>query len=51
MIWFVWEACGVACGMFTYAIVLIVQVGFIRIGLWEQLLAGELSAYIHLAVF
>jgi hypothetical protein len=26
-------------------------VGFIRIGLWEQLLAGQTSAYIHLAVF
>jgi len=49
--WLVWETAGVICGFMTYAIVLIVQVGFVRIGIWEGLQKGELWAYLNLLIF
>lgn len=39
------------CSVMTYAIVLTVGVGFLRVGIWEALLAGEFTAYLHLIVF
>jgi len=38
--WLVYEACGIVCVIITYATVLTVQYGTIRIGLWEELLEG-----------
>lgn len=49
--WFVVEGAGIICATFTYSIVLTVQVGMIRVGLWERLLIGDASALLHLAVF
>ena len=49
--WLVVETAGVVCGALTYIIVLTVQVGMIRVGVWEGLLAGELKAWLHLAIF
>ena len=39
MFWLILNDCmGAFCALITYIIVLAVQVGFIRIGLWEGLL-------------
>ena len=37
--------------MFTYFVVVFVYFGFVRIGVWEELLNGDTRAYIHFAVF
>ncbi len=49
--WCVIELSGNLCAMLTYVIVLVVQVGFIRIGIWEELLEGSFAAIAHLIVF
>jgi palmitoyltransferase len=49
--WFVWEACGIVCAIFTYIVVFTVQYGFIRIGIWEDLVVGNPWAFIHLSIF
>ena len=49
--WFVWECAGIVCCIFTYAIVLAVQLAMMRIGLWDGLVAGDPWAYLHLAIF
>ena len=49
--WFVIEACGIICIFITYATVFIVQLGMIRIGIWEDLLKGSYWAYLHLLIF
>ena len=49
--WFVWEPCGIICSFFTYVIVFTVQYGFLRVGIWEDLLQGNDWAWIHLTVF
>ena len=49
--WMVFEGAGVVCGILTYVVVLTVQVGMIRVGVWESLLKGEPMAFIHLTVF
>lgn len=49
--WFVFEACGIACIIFCYFTVFFVQWAFIRIGVWEDLLAGNFWGYFHLAIF
>ena len=50
--WFIASDCmGGLCALITYVIVLFVQIGFIRIGVWEGLLAEEQWAYTNLAVF
>ena len=49
--WLVIECAGVICAFLTYVIVLTVQVGMIRIGIWEGLLKGETNAWLHLIVF
>lgn len=36
--WLVFEGAGVVCGLLTYVIVLTVQVGMVRIGVWEGLM-------------
>lgn len=36
--WFVIEACGIVCVVITYLTVFTVQVGFVRLGIWEDLL-------------
>ena len=49
--WFVVEACGIVCVIFTYLTVFTVQFAFVRIGVWEDLLQGDYWAMGHLAVF
>lgn len=49
--WIVFEACGIACVIVCYLTVFTVQVAFIRIGVWDDLLAGNPWAYFHLAIF
>lgn len=49
--WFVIEACGIVCAIITYLTVFTVQVGFIRLGIWEDILSGSIWAWLHLAVF
>lgn len=49
--WIVIEACGIACVIMCYLTVFTVQVGFIRIALWDDLLKGDLWAFINLIVF
>ena len=43
--------CGLMCAIFTYLIVAIVYWGFIRIGIWENMLNGEISVMIHYIIF
>jgi hypothetical protein len=50
-LWLICECAGVVCVVITYLTVLTVQLGMIRIGLWERLMAGDIWAYIHLGVF
>lgn len=49
--WFIIEAAGIVCSIMTYGIVLTVMIGFLRVGIWEGLLDGDIYAYLHLAVF
>jgi hypothetical protein len=49
--WIICEAAGVICAFLTYVIVITVQLGFLRIGIWESLLEGNKWAYFHLAIF
>ena len=49
--WLIVECAGVICAFLTYVIVLTVQVGMIRVGIWEGLLKGDMKAWIHLFVF
>lgn len=43
--------CGMACGVLTYFIVVFVYLGFIRIGVWDEYLEGQVSVYIHFVIF
>jgi len=36
--WFICDGAGLACITITYLTVLVVQIGFLRIGVWEGLL-------------
>jgi hypothetical protein len=49
--WLNWECGGVICGSLTYFVVVTVQIGLLRIGLWDPLLNGEIWAYLNLLVF
>lgn len=49
--WFVVEACGIVCAVITYLTVFSVQYGFIRIGIWEELMMGSPWAFFHLIIF
>ena len=50
--WFIMNDCmGVFCALITYVIVLFVQLGFIRIGVWEGLMEQKNWAYINLSIF
>jgi hypothetical protein len=49
--WFVIEACGLVCVVITYFTVFTVQLGFIRLGIWDDLLAGSWWAIAHLLIF
>lgn len=42
---------GLLCAGLTYAVVIFVYFGFIRIGIWEDILKGSLSALIHFVIF
>ena len=45
------DLCGLACALVTYFIVVSVYLGFIRIGIWEGLVSGHLSALLHFLFF
>ena len=47
----IFEGAGIVCGLLTYAIVIMVTIGMIRVGIWEGLIKGELKSVIHLVVF
>ena len=50
--WFIlndWS--GLLCAGITYLVVIFVYFGFIRIGIWEDMLKGHISAFIHFAIF
>lgn len=50
--WFITNDCmGGFCAFITYLIVVVVQIGFVRIGIWEGLMEQERWAYVNLAVF
>lgn len=49
--WFIWDTCGIICAVFTHAIVFTVQFGFLRVGIWEDLIVGDPWAIFHLIVF
>ena len=49
--WLITEECGVVCALFTYFIVTFVYLGFVRVGIWEEMIQGELNAKIHFIVF
>ena len=49
--WLIKEECGVCCALFTYFIVVFVYLGFVRIGIWEEIQAGEPMAIIHFIIF
>ena len=50
--WLVMEACGIVCSIFTYIIVTSVFLGFIRIGIWEDIQDGNYVIWVpHLVVF
>lgn len=51
MVWCVIECAGCICAVLTYLIVLTVQVGFFRIGLYDRLLDGDWTAYLHSIIF
>ena len=45
------DVCGLVCVVFTYLVVIVVYLGFIRIGIWEQIQAGDIKALIHFSIF
>lgn len=49
--WVVFECCGIACVIICYLTVFTVQLAFIRIAVWEQLIAGDPWAYLNMLVF
>ena len=49
--WFVIEACGIACVCVTYFTVFTVMMAFIRVGIWDELIQLEPWAFIHLGIF
>jgi hypothetical protein len=49
--WFIWECAGIICVIVTYLTVLIVTIGFLRLGVWDGLMKGDPWAYLHTFVF
>ena len=49
--WLNIEVSGLICGLLTPVVVTTVEVGMVRIGLWEGLQEGALWAYINLIIF
>lgn len=45
------DCCGMFCAAFTYFTVVFVYIGFIRIGIWEGLVEGNLISLLHYLVF
>ncbi len=43
--------CGLGCALFTYVIVVVVYIGFVRIGIWEPLQRGEINALTNFITF
>ena len=40
----VFEGAGVVCAIITYVIVITVGIGMVRVGIWESLMKGEITA-------
>ena len=49
--WLIIEACGIVCVIICYFTVFTVQLAFIRVGIWEELVTGDIWGYIHLTIF
>ena len=49
--WLILEECGAVCALFTYFVVVFVYFGFVRVGVWEEILAGDMRGYIHFFIF
>ena len=49
--WLILEECGVACAIITYVVVVTVYLGFIRVGIWEEAMKGDLFALTHFFIF
>ena len=49
--WLILEECGAVCAVFTYFVVVFVYFGFVRVGIWEEVLAGDIKALLHFGVF
>ena len=47
----VFEGAGVVCAIITYVIVITVGIGMVRVGIWESLMKGEITAFVHLGIF
>jgi len=45
------DCCGLFCAFFTYFTVVFVYVGFIRIGIWEDIQEGRYQGALHFIVF
>ena len=45
------DCCGLFCAIFTYFTVVFVYIGFIRIGIWEDIQEGRYTAALHFMVF
>ena len=49
--WLIVEECGVACAIITYVVVVTVYLGFIRVGVWEEVQEGDTNAFVHFFIF
>ena len=45
------DICGLFCAIITYFVVVFVYLGFVRVGIWERMLEGDLRALVHFVVF
>jgi hypothetical protein len=49
--WCIIDAAGIVCVVITYLTVMMGTIGFLRIGIWEELLVGDPWAIFQLVVF
>ena len=49
--WFIWDGCGIACVIFVYLILIMVDAAVIRVGLWEELSTNPAAAGINITIF
>ena len=49
--WFIKDPCGLVCVFFTYFTLLVADISFIRVGLWNEFDVAPRSAYAHAFAF